>query len=496
MKGLYWFHDIVSLCFIFLQMNVCAVQSTLELKVVQLVHRHGARSPIVSYNQSTICGNVPCGHLNSAGLSMLINAGKFLRAHYTEGPYGSFFPSESYNLSVSYTESTDVLRTIQSAEALLSGLFPNKTLFFPAVHTASDEASVLSRGFSAPYTRAFLKLDTEWWRRVCNPRADTILGYKTLLSISREVFSEGFCANPLKICECAQGLYDIGAAMNASGRIVDYPLLQKYLKQLREVEVFVTRMWFRYNASDKTHVNMGSLGQDLAQQILSNAKSYMSGSSSFKLYHYSGHDTTIAPLASTLGDFAPTALSPPFGQLYAFELLHNPDTDEYSMRVRRGAPGQAPESNYLFSWDNYRLKCMEKSNKVYYAADNTCPFSDFERFVNSTKPRSPAGLCYLSGRHRKLFDCPGSMRKPSNKDCKMLRRACPASACDLGFTLNIVTLECVCSSNECLGTHTTASLIAISLVACCIGALIVLCGIRLFELWKRRRYQSATTSNI
>ncbi|RHW68243.1 membrane-bound acid phosphatase 2 [Trypanosoma brucei equiperdum] len=434
---------VVCVFFTFLHIHSYAAQPTKTLHLVQLVHRHGARYPLVPHNATEICGGEPCGSLTREGLTMLINTGKFLREHYNNASSVPFFPSTSYNLSVSHTESTYVNRTIQSAEGLLKGLFPDENTFFPVVYTRYDRGNVLQRSYSNPYTYAFLNLDVEWWRNVCNPTTDKFIKYDTLLSISKEVFSEGMCANPEDRCKCAQTLFDIGASMEADGRIAKHPLLLQHVKQLRNVTEFCFREEFGYNSSDKTHVNMGSQGQDLAQRILFNAESRMNGTTTLKLYHYSAHDVTLAPLAATLGDSTFDGFLPPFGQLYAFELLYDDAANGYVVCVRRGAPGQTPSTKYLFQWDDFQLKYMDERNSIYNAENNTCPYHDFKRFVDFTKPKDPAGLCYLNDKYRKLFDCSGEKRESPNQACKALRRMCPEWACGSGYTLNSVTLECI-----------------------------------------------------
>ncbi|EAN78121.1 membrane-bound acid phosphatase 1 precursor [Trypanosoma equiperdum] len=439
-----------SLCLLISLLSCLGAQAVQTLHLVQLVHRHGARSPKVKHNQSQICGEVPCGYLNAAGKMMLVNAGEFLRNHYNSNASEPFFPEESYNSCVTYSRSTDVPRTLQSAGCLLRGMFPNASEFFPAIHTADVSTDWLLRYDVIPQAYAFSHLDEHWWRNVCNPKLDTLIDTNTLLSVSREVFSEGFCADPQNRCHCAATLFDIGVAMQSDGRIDKHPLLRENLGRLRDIKFFEDSHRFVYNASDRTHAKMGSLGQHLAQEILKNAENHMNGLTSYKLYHYSAHDTTIAPLAATLGDSTTTGITPPYGQLYAFELLYDHEVKGYIIRIRRGAPGQKPEEGYAFSWGEFQMKCMNENHTVYTAEDNKCPYHDFRRFVKSTKPHDPAGLCYLNRRYRELFHCPGNVGKPPNKQCKVFRRVCPAWSCEEGYTLNSVTLECVCSSRKCM----------------------------------------------
>ncbi|KAG8341789.1 membrane-bound acid phosphatase 2 [Trypanosoma vivax] len=440
----------------------------IELHSVQVIHRHGSRSAIVSYNESQICADTPCGHLNVPGQTMMTKAGEFLRSQYNANTLGPLFPSESYDLGVSYTRSTDVLRTIQSAECLLRGLFPNSTAFLPVVHTVDSATDWLLTSTNVPYSYAFYDADLDWWHNVCNPALDALIDFGTLISIAKEAFSEGFCAEPHHRCKCALMLFDIGAALSANGQIGNFPALQKHLQKLRSVAYLSFKEQFGYNASQEVHVHMGSQGQFLAQKIIDNFENHILGASSFKLYHYSAHDTTLSPLSATLGDATLTGMLPPFGQLYSVELLYDTSAKNYSVRVRRGAPGQTSESGYLFAWDEFQLRCMDSTNKIYDAVENICPFSDFKRFIDSTKGTDPAGPCYLSDRHKKLLNC--SAEKSSHrKACESYRKVCPKWACSPDFAVDASSSECVCVSLSCMelaegGDNTRASVISLNKV--------------------------------
>src|SRR3989338_7749966 len=57
-----------------------------EVVLVQLPHRHGARTPIVpDAIAQEVCGNVGCGELNYAGEMMLTALGNYLYDRYATG---------------------------------------------------------------------------------------------------------------------------------------------------------------------------------------------------------------------------------------------------------------------------------------------------------------------------------------------------------------------------------------------------------------------------
>lgn len=76
---------------------------------------------------------------------MLRTVGTFLRNRYNnlslvEAP---FFKSPIYNASLIYSRSTFFQRTVQSAAALLHGIFPSNKTFYPAIFTIAKETDSL-----------------------------------------------------------------------------------------------------------------------------------------------------------------------------------------------------------------------------------------------------------------------------------------------------------------------------------------------------------------
>ena len=75
---------------------------------------------------------------------MLRKLGEFIRSRYsTSGPQGPYFASANYDPQFTYTRSTDVQRTLQSADGLLWGIYPNASTFFPAISTVDPNTDVL-----------------------------------------------------------------------------------------------------------------------------------------------------------------------------------------------------------------------------------------------------------------------------------------------------------------------------------------------------------------
>ncbi|XP_037041883.1 lysosomal acid phosphatase-like [Bradysia coprophila] len=123
-----------------------------ELKFVHVLFRHGDRSPIIQapgdlYDQSKWPDGL--GQLTNLGKQQQFNLGKWLRSRYNG------FLSPSYKFDEIYIQSSDVDRTLMSAQANLAGLYAPRgrqiwnplLLWQPIpVHTQPQETDYLIAG--------------------------------------------------------------------------------------------------------------------------------------------------------------------------------------------------------------------------------------------------------------------------------------------------------------------------------------------------------------
>ncbi|CAD2214400.1 membrane-bound acid phosphatase precursor [Angomonas deanei] len=343
-------------------------QRAYTLELVQVVHRHGSRSPLVTYNETKLCGlEFPCGYLNRQGQDMLVNTGRFLRTRYTTDdtvvdPSSPFLTQESYNLTVSYTRSTDVLRTLQSADALLRGLFPNMAAYYPAVHTVDPLTDGFLKSEGVPAVRVAYKYGIQEEHDVCWPVVDQNFTLAVLQSIAAEVHSQEWCSTAQRRMECARSLCDIGLAYQTTDTLSGYPLLKEYLTSLCRASICRNRHYASYNSTNPVQKQQGSYAQPLLQELVNKVNQTRDGSNTFKIIHYSTHESTLHPMVSALGDNSDLAMMPPFATTYVFELLRrataaegSTEVGDYAMRVKRGHPGVTPDTNFEFAWDDFEL---------------------------------------------------------------------------------------------------------------------------------------------
>ncbi|AYU83622.1 membrane-bound acid phosphatase 2, putative [Leishmania donovani] len=435
------------------------------LKVLQVnvLHRHGARSGLPRENATEICTESPCGYLSWAGIEMLLKVGGFLRTRYNTDPSvvsSPMFESPNYDLDVAYSRSTDVLRTLQSAEAFLRGFFPNMSSLYAAIHTMPESTDVLLNSNTQPWLKFFYSNNKALLRAVCNPLTDELFpDWTEITKIGAEIYQEGYCSDYETRSDCVRTLFDIGAAKKAIGELNQYPLLEANFEKLKRVTTVLFDYEYHYNHSDPLMFKQGGRGQPFVQQMVKNMEGVIEGSNTYKLMHYSAHDTSLGPVWGTLGDRTPDGMMPPFAQVLVAELLQNPSTGAHYVRILRGNPGQSPDTKFEFGWDSkWQMQCIDALGTAYKAEGNICPFADFKRFVKWSEPADARGYCYLDQVSIDIADCPlepvaygtpPTALVPST--CRFYRSACPQFACGIGETLNSVSMQCVCSKDSCLG---------------------------------------------
>ncbi|KAG5464089.1 hypothetical protein LSCM1_00269 [Leishmania martiniquensis] len=505
--GIAFFYRFAVMLAVLVSAAVVSAAPKYKVELVQVVHRHGARSPIVDSNQSLICGTeYPCGFLNFEGQLMLERLGEFLRHRYTgdstvvSEPY---FPSLSYNLSISYTRSTDVLRTLQSANALLQGLFPNVSAFFPAIHTVSSADDVLLLSSAVPMIRARYNYAARELQEVCNPVLDHRMPFAQLQAVAAEVHSQGFCANHTLRVRCAERLCDIAHAYQSTGALSQYPLLREHLDDVCAVTAMSSHFYFAYNASNPAHRKQGAPYYHLTSLLVRNMRMHQQRKNAplYKLYQYSAHDTTISPLAVSLGDSSMEAMLPPFGAAFIIELLSLADapapssSSTFYVRVLRGHPGATPATNFTFALRHFDMRCQDAKGTTYIAVDSICPFADFERFINSMAPASPMGTCYIDPGLLGRMDCPvdavGDNRTLS-EDCLFYRKHCGKYACGDGYYLDGNGYGChripASDSESASSSMSRGGIAFLGIVLFIAGAVASIGGM---EVWKRyKRTQS------
>ncbi|KPA85129.1 putative membrane-bound acid phosphatase [Leptomonas pyrrhocoris] len=305
---------------------------------VQVLHRHGSRSAVPSYNTTAICGATPCGYLNPEGEQMMVNVGSFLRKRYTTDTTvvdKAFLTSESYDLDVVSTYSTDVLRTLQSANLLLSGLFPNSGRLIPAIHILSGSGGFVLQTYLQPWVSLYGLHAADAQAARINPLVDARFPkFSSLTALGASLHSENFFSDYAKRWKCVSMLWDIAAAKRSIGQLP--ALAEKHYKDLQEIVAAAYRYMWYYNASDEFVVQQGGRGQPFLEQVVKNIDGFLAGTNTFKVMQYSAHDVTLGPVWGTLGDSSVNAVLPPYSQTLVLELVKRTSDGAHGVRVLRG----------------------------------------------------------------------------------------------------------------------------------------------------------------
>lgn len=418
-----------------------------RLVFTQLLHRHGARYPLAKANASTWCprDGASCGLLLEEGKGMLVSLGKYLRQRYGAAYFGG---SDRYvdqlDAGRIYTRSTAVPRTLQSADGVLRGMFPDTDAYFPVVNNINKNIDALLYMDAWP---AFA-LWTQHGRKTFSYQEELrpLVEYlfpdpKTVLDLAEEAHYQGFCAEQRHGALCLGGVQDIAASLNAQGKLdpARYPNMVRYYGQLGEVRRAMRRLMFRYEpARNPLDVARGSW-QTLPQAYIKAMRDAMAGKlGAMKFIHYSAHDDTTGPFARTIGD--PDDL-PPFAKMYLIDFVE--EDGKYYVRGVQGHPEQTP-GDYPYTVTPVQIGGITEDGRTHYLLDGTSrmPFEDFVRYVDSSKGTDPLAMCLVEAAVVKGMGCDKLNAAPSH-ECMLYRANCPMTACPTGSVLRYSDYACV-----------------------------------------------------
>uniref|UniRef100_A0A2K5IXH9 acid phosphatase n=2 Tax=Colobinae TaxID=9569 RepID=A0A2K5IXH9_COLAP len=114
-------------------------RSLLKLKMVQVVFRHGARSPLKPLPLEEQ-GGMFAGQLTKVGMQQMFALGERLRKNYVEDIP---FLSPTFNPEEVFIRSTNIFRNLESTRFLLAGLFQCQKEGPIIIHTDEADSEVL-----------------------------------------------------------------------------------------------------------------------------------------------------------------------------------------------------------------------------------------------------------------------------------------------------------------------------------------------------------------
>lgn len=499
--------------------GVADVAEAAEEHVVftQLLHRHGSRSPLPPVNRTRWCTAEGCGLLNKEGRHMLFRLGQHLRSRYAALGAEYFAEDGVYDASVVSSRSTDVLRTILSAEAFLAGLYPNASnplaqLPLVAVTPYDTDELLSSNAVMAYGPRIPFLVMSGRLRRAMEPTVERLFGdYATnattralLDAMAEESHMQGYCAAE-GFGVCLGYVHDVAVALISEGRTAEAPVSVANVGALTELLGDINRAFYGYFPSDsplnpilgdtaEDVMARGTPGQPLAQEMIANAKAFIDGTMPYKVKHYSAHDTTITPFAVTIGEEG--LFTTPYGTYVAIDLVE--EGGEYFLRGVSGAPSQAP-GDHTYTDAPLTLGGITAAGDRYASAERV-PLADFARFVDSTKAKLPAGVdqsserCFLNKALTTHMNCGLQKGSALSRECRTYRTMCPAFGCPAGSYLVYPSMECAAIPN---GEESDGRRFGLgALIGAAAGALIggLLAGYAASTVVRRRRYEALNPS--
>ncbi|XP_069569779.1 lysophosphatidic acid phosphatase type 6 [Brachyistius frenatus] len=331
-------------------------RSPYELKLVQVLFRHGARTPLKSipdvmevqwvptlleppphtdiryvvtdldggprppapvedsYRKDILTGGTFPGQLTTVGMQQLYELGRRLRRSYIEErPFlnSSFSPAEVY------VRSTNIVRTIESAKCLVAGLFQQKQKEIVPILTTEAESEILYPNYHGCQLLKILG-SHRWAESSTLPEiAADLQSIQSALGIAAHQHVDFILIRDDIVARETHGL-PCPPALDTWRNKVD----QRAVDMIYHVY------------EPKNRENLQLCVGPLLHILLDNIEEKLQGTSSEpnrKLFLYSAHDTTLIPCLMALGIF--DMKWPPYAADVTLELHQNRQTNEAFVKV-------------------------------------------------------------------------------------------------------------------------------------------------------------------
>ena len=313
-------------------------RNKLELIFVNVVYRHGARSPLSQIPTDPNIKNEEInwpqgqGQLTENGMRMQYELGLFFRKRYNS------LLSATYKRNEIYVRSLDIDRCLMSAECNLAGLYP------PSGNQKWNEPDTSWQPI--PVHTVAYKNDKLLQYPLSNcPKYDYIMS-KVRASPEYKIFYEIRNHDFIKKIANFSGLNLLAMPSSISYYVYDTLVCEKVqnltlpiwatdsvMEKLFEISGFGFSALYGDIGNEELRVEIAKVaGGVLLKQILLNINQSKSGEAPQKLIAYSGQDITIAALLSALN--VSIKLPPPFASSIIFELYKTKKDNEVQYYVK------------------------------------------------------------------------------------------------------------------------------------------------------------------
>ncbi|XP_078000032.1 prostatic acid phosphatase-like [Glandiceps talaboti] len=288
-----------------------------KLEMVNLIYRHGARSPFYIYPTDPIKEESwprGLGQLTTTGTRQQFSLGDFLRFRYIYRENTTLLNNTKYQPTDIYIRSSDIDRTLMSAQANLAGLFPPQgdEMWFKQlpwqpipVHTVPKDEDMLLRQYTydCPEWQKLLDeyKDSEEYQNMVKMYADFVKYVSKQTGQTNLTFEDiEYVEDPIT-CE------------RVDNRTADMPEWTK-VDGVYENMTAITK--FLFYSAYKTPQMAKLKGGNILRQFVENISNKTQGTplmpaTPTKMFMYSAHDSVVAGLLVSLnvsnGEIPPLA---------------------------------------------------------------------------------------------------------------------------------------------------------------------------------------------
>jgi hypothetical protein len=307
------------------------------------------------------------GQLTKYGYDQHLTNGANLRNQYVN----SGFLPRSIDTSSTYLRSTDVPRTLQSAQGLLRALYPwstglNATEFLD-VHTVDAAREYL---YPNPGNCPKL-LQYETQAKASSDYQNFI--QNTLTPLMTQAAS--YYNLPLNRMPTPIAVFDCLSAHRCHNMALPGNLPESLYNQI--VQAMEWEYKFIYNYPSRVEYGQLAMGQ-LYTELYNNMLAALSGGKANKFNLFSAHDTSVMPFLNAIGAW--DGIWAPYASLVQME-LYTPSNNQ-----------QQPLVRWIY---NRREIVLPGCTSTF------CPFSTFTQAVEPLLLKSPAQSCSLNGNVRR-----------------------------------------------------------------------------------------------
>ncbi|XP_008537544.1 lysophosphatidic acid phosphatase type 6 isoform X2 [Equus przewalskii] len=320
-------------------------RSLLELKMVQVVFRHGARSPLKPLPRKEQ-GGMFAGQLTNVGMRQMFALGERLRKNYVEDIP---FLSPTFNPQEVFVRSTNIYRNLESTRCLLAGLFQCQKEGPIIIHTDEASSEVLYPNYQNCWSLQERTRDRKQTASLQPGISEDLKRVKEGMGIASTDGVDFL------------NLLDNMAAEQVHG-LPSCPTLKRFSQMIEQRAVDTALYILQREDRESLQMAVGPFLHILENNLLKVVDPATPSSKTRKLYLYAVHDVTLMPLLMVLGIF--DHKWPPFAVDLTIELYQHHESKEWFVQlyyhgkeqVPRGCPDQlCPLDKFLNTMSVYAL---------------------------------------------------------------------------------------------------------------------------------------------